>query len=255
MAQEIYGLNEGLEGLATDFSFAFDAIGEGLQTIGLSLDRIWSCSEEILHSIERNSNVLHQDLQDIATAIAEETKEMAQIHKDLGRPYEKQVLELRDKADLCLKTGMARLGRDRVEYYEDAYRLFQECAKNPIGRQDYVVFHELGWIEWKHLNDLELATESFYRATRLSDETGDAYFIKSARHLAYVQYKAGNNPAALDSICRCMKASRAPEILFDAARYAAVNSQVTLACDLLDEAIRLSPKLYAAMLSEEDLLS
>ena len=192
-------------------------------------------------------------LNTIAGEILQQRDILEQIAEQLRRPYEAQVLELRSEAHRCLTRGMRNVGRDRDEDWKDALRLLHATTENPIGMQDYVAWFQLGWLRWKHENNVQSAEEAFYRAQRLSAQAGDLYHVKSLRHLAHMRYLLGDKEGAWQAIEKALAVCGDDHnTLYDAARYAAATTRYDRAGDLLSSCIDLRPTTLVTMFGEQD---
>ncbi len=198
--------------------------------------------------------IVHADLTRIAESVLETHKTLKNIEVLLRQPYETKVLELRNQASRWLERGMNNSERqkEQADDYEDAFRLLEEVIKNPVGNQDYVAWFQIGWLRWKHYNDKPSAEQAFYRATRLSAPTTDAYHVKSLRHWAQMQYEQQKYEDAYQTIQRAVAISREHDVLRDAARYASRTGRNQEAIQLLDECIELRPTTIVEMFAEED---
>jgi hypothetical protein len=129
------------------------------------------------------------------------TERLNLIAATLQKPYESKANELRSKAEEMLLLGMKTTGRDRTDNLGDALRLFANVLENPIGRQDHVARFKLGWLQWKYLDNIVDAADSFYHAQRLSALTSDDdYHLISTRHVAHMLYLQGKYDKAYDEL-------------------------------------------------------
>lgn len=197
---------------------------------------------------------LREGFERTAALLIEQRMLLTRISDQLARPYEQQTLELRREAHKWLLRGMSGNGIDPAKDITDAQRLLTTVINNPIGRQDYAAWFQLGWISWKS-NKLSIAAENFKNAARLSEMSNDLYFIESLRHLAYMHYLHGDHNAAFDWCSRAAKRSTNADVLFDLARYCWLTQRRKQALETLAQAIKIKPWLYVAMLSEEDWLT
>ena len=130
--------------------------------------------------------------------------------------------------------------------------LLKATVENLIGRQDYTVWFEIGWLRWNHLKDLPGAEEAFNTARWLSAPKADLYYLKSLRHLAHMKYLQDRFEEAYSTIQEALNISRDHETLYESARYAARTGRKEKAIELLDECIELQPFTHTTMFAEED---
>lgn len=220
-------------------------VGAGIQTLNATARRTEAAVWSVKEAVDRWLSALSQQIQ-------AQQKTMDSIADTLRRPLETTVLEIRRHADHALKSGMKAEGEDRAEWYRDAGELLQSAVSNPIGKQDYVAWFQIGWLYWKADEKLPEAEEAFARATRLSSPNGDVYHVESLRHLAYTRHLQGNLAGAYDAIRQALQTSSDHQTLFDAARYAAVTERREEALQLLECCIREEPVTVVAMLAESD---
>lgn len=131
-------------------------------------------------------------------------------------------------------------------------RLLLHATDNPIGKQDYVSWFQIGYLRWKHLGDLAQAEEAFRRAVRLSEPSADQYFSESVRHLAHIRYLQHAPQEALEILRRIEDKSPDAEVRYELARYAAVSGRPEEAISWLERAIEAKPTTILAMFVEPD---
>jgi tetratricopeptide (TPR) repeat protein len=187
-----------------------------------------------------------------ARHIIKQQRTMQETAEQIRKPYDPHLLEIRNEADRWFMSGLNRNGRDRDEDWTDALRLLQATVDNTAGMQDYVAWFQIGWIFWKHHNNLPQAEEAFYRAQRLSAASGNLYHVLSLRHFAYVQYLQGRHEGAYQTIQKALRYSKDHETRFDAARYAASTSRRAEALTLLEQCVRERPTTALTMFAEVD---
>lgn len=208
-----------------------------------------------LHSMVTALDGIDFTLASIAESVRQQNRILRQIAETLSRPYHTQARELRAAAEESLISGMQTVGKEREAHWRDALRLLRETWKNAIGRNDPVVWFQLGWLHWVQRGDLQRAERAFWEAQRLSASAADLYFTKSLRHLAYMKYLRGEIQEPYDLLRRTIKHSRDPESLYDAARYASRAGCEEEAVNLLEECIERDPPLFAATCIEPDFTS
>ncbi len=230
------------------------AISDQLDYIGDAIHDLQDVAYESLDALYTIDATLRDGFERTAALLLEQKALLTRISDQLARPYEQQTLELRREAHKWLLRGMSGNGIDTAQDIADAQRLLTTVIDNPIGRQDYVAWFQLGWISWKS-NKIPVAAESFKNAARLSEMSNDLYLVESLRHLAYMHYLDGDFNAAFDWCSRAAKSSASADVLFDLARYCWLTERRQQALETLAKAIKMKPWLYVAMLSEEDWLT
>lgn len=234
---------------------SLDNVNRGLEKINLNLANIGESINRIETSIEQISLELENGFRVVASILIEQRELLKTIARQLGSPYEQKVLELRNEADRWLLAGMNEIGRERDENFDDALRLFECCLENPIGMQDYVVWFQIGWLNWKHKKDLKSSENAFYRSQRLSKINKDIYHLKSLRHLAIIQYLQNKFEEAYQSII--IAVSLFPndhDTLFDAARYAAKTGREEESLEYLSKCIDQCASTSITMFAEKDFI-
>ena len=209
-----------------------------------------------LRAIKKAIRAIERSLQSVSDQLFEQQQTLESIADILQRPYEVKALELRREADKWLTSGMNNTGRERDEDWKDATRLLQAATNNPVGMQDYVAWFQIGWLQWKHEQNIAQAEQSFYRAMRLSASNKDLYHIKSVRHLAYMHYLQNNFQDAYLTIKKAPVAGldqvTLHDTMYDAARYSAKIGNDKEALGLLSKCIDLRPTTIITMYSEVD---
>ena len=163
-----------------------------LRAMAQSVDSMVQGLNNLNRKVDEGFDFIARSLESVSQQLFEQQQTLEAIADILQRPYEVKALELRKEADKWLSSGMNNTGRERDEDWKDATRLLQAATNNPVGMQDYVAWFQIGWLQWKHEQDIAQAEQSFYRAMRLSASNKDLYHIKSVRHLAYMQYLQNN---------------------------------------------------------------
>ncbi|BDI32907.1 hypothetical protein CCAX7_49580 [Capsulimonas corticalis] len=199
-------------------------------------------------------DTLATEFERLARQLMRQQKALVKIHDRMRGMYEAQAQIRRAESNRWLVSGMKRLGRDREEDFEDALRILKDMVTTPQGMQDYVAWFEIGWLLWKHERNLPEAEEAFYRAQRLSAVKGDAFYVKSLRHLAYVQHLQGRFAEAYETIQKALVASDEHDTRFDAARYAASRGFSEECLRLLEQCIYDRPTTIISMFAEVDFL-
>ena len=190
----------------------------------------------------------------VAKQYFKEQRILRQIAGNLRDVYEAPFLGMRNEAEKWLVSGMKRGGRDRDEDFNDALRLLRASIDSPFGNGDYVAWFQLGWLLWQHEHNVVEAEDAFYKAQRLSSNTGDLFYVKSLRHLAYMQYLRGNFNGAYEALHTALDISPDHEPRLEAARYAALLGGNAEAIRLLELCIRERPTTIIAMFAEGDFL-
>lgn len=234
---------------------SLDNVNRGLEKIDLNLANIGESINRIETSIEQISLELENGFREVASVLIEQRELLKKIARQLGSPYEQKVLELRNEADRWLLAGMNEIGRERDENFDDALRLFECCLENPIGMQDYVVWFQIGWLNWKHKKDLKSSENAFYRSQRLSKINKDIYHLKSLRHLAIILYLQNKFEEAYQSIIiAVLLFPNDHDTLFDAARYAAKTGREEESLEYLSKCIDQCASTSITMFAEKDFI-
>lgn len=225
------------------------AIVSGVETMGLAGAGIQSDSDEDGGGMQ---TVLVDLFERVAKQFFKEQRILRQIAANLRDAYEAPFLGMRNEAEKWLVSGMKRAGRDRDEDFNDALRLLRASIDSPFGNGDYVAWFQLGWLLWQHGQNIVDAEDAFYKAQRLSAGTSDLYYLKSLRHLAYMQYLRGNISNAYDTVHKALDISPDHETRMEAARYAAMLGGNAEAIRLLEQCIRERPTSIISMFAEGD---
>lgn len=204
------------------------------------------------HGLAAATRALRQGFDAVAGQLLAQQQTLIEITNTLRRPYQTQMLELREQADKWIGSGMRNTGQARAEDFADATKLLHETIKNPIGNQDYAIWFQIGWLLWKHECKVTDAEAAFYRAARLSAPDRNHYYILSIRHLAHMQYLQGKHEDAYQTIHKTLPLNETDGTPFDAARYAAVTGRKREALDLLDQCIERQPTTIISMFADED---
>jgi tetratricopeptide (TPR) repeat protein len=238
-----------------DTNKSLEYVNRGLEQIGLGLTNIKGSIDQVEASIEQLSSRLESGFRDIAFLLIEQREQLYNIAKILGSPYEQKVLELRNEAERWLLAGMNEIGQERDENFDDALRLFECCLENPIGMQDYVVWFQIGWLKWKHKQDLKSSEAAFYRSQRLSKLNKDVYHLKGLRHLAAIQYLQKRYEEAYKSIIKAVLLfPNDHDTMFDAARYAAKTGREEESLEYLNKCIDQCASTSMTMFAEKDFI-
>ena len=206
---QLAGINHEIDGINS----AFSELGIEMGNISQELNHLHSTAqrnEEILWQI---TDLLDTHLTTIARQMMTQQMQLEQISEILRQPLESQVQELRRHANEAMINGMTSIGKRRQEWYRDAIILLKTAVDNPIGKQDYVAWFQIGWLLWKADNTLSEAEDCFARASRLASSKKDDYYILALRHLAYLQYLQGHYTDAINTMQEAMMTSRDPFLL------------------------------------------
>jgi len=198
--------------------------------------------------------VLLELFERIAKQHLKDQKTFRHIAATLREGYEAPFLGMRNEAEKWLMSGMKRTGRDRDEDFNDAIRLLRASLDSPFGTGDYVAWFQLGWLLWQHEHNLPDAEDAFYKAQRLTSAQADLYYIKSLRHLSYMQYLQGNIAGAYDNLHKVLGTYHDHETRFECARYAALLGRHAETIGLLEQCIRERPTTIISMFAESDFL-
>jgi tetratricopeptide (TPR) repeat protein len=229
------------------------AIVAGVDALSLAA----GASESVAESGDESTGmqtVLVDLFERVAKQYFKDQRSLRQIASTLRDSYEAPFLGMRNEAEKWLISGMKRAGRDREEDFNDALRLLRASIDSPFGNGDYVAWFQLGWLLWQHEHNVVDAEDAFYKAQRLSAAASDLYYIKSLRHLAYMQYLRGNFAGAYENIHKALELSPDHDARLDAARYAAMLGNNVEAIRLLEQCIRERPTTIISMFAEGDFL-
>lgn len=228
-------------------------INVGVQNLNRSSLKTIAHLENIEAAVDDLQARLLEEFANIADQMFAQQQALQEISNTLSTPYQTQSLELRNNAIKWLNQGMNCTGQDRDEDYKDAMRLFRVVADNHIGRQDPIVWFNIGWLLWKQDNNYVDAEQAFDRARRLcGDDIVNRLYENNLRHLAHMQYLQGKFAAAFETISLYYSLYHDSEAIFDAARYAAKSHNTKEAMRFLREYMEHRPSAMARILAEED---
>lgn len=229
-------------------------MARGIDRLNTGLAQLQNTATEQLSELQDVRNILDDRLTAIVQQQQKQQQTLNEIAATLRTPYETSVRELREAADKWLTSGNLpnRPARDREEDWADAMRLLRITTENPIGRQDYMAWFQIGYLLWKKDGNLTEAEDSFYRAQRLSSTSHDAAHIQALCHLAHMQHLQGKHTDAYTTIERVLAISDDHEIYFDAARYAACIDRLQDCAQHLERCIDLQPITCYTMFGEPD---
>lgn len=196
----------------------------------------------------------------LQTAFAQTARHVADLRRVLEQATEVVSLlhsaneqRLLAEARAALLNGMRTTGRDRTENLRDALGLLQAVQSSAVGGRDYVIWFNIGWLQWKLQEGLSEAEEAFYQAARLSASVNPAFQAYSLRHLAYMQFLRGQVESAADTVRRARTlAPNDAGILYDNARYAARVGNEAEAVSLLKSCFEQDPLVFAFAFGEDD---
>jgi tetratricopeptide (TPR) repeat protein len=255
--------NEFLDSILSSLDYGFDRLSDQLEMVD---DTLKSGFKTIDNSLQSGFGSVVAVLNQSVVLMTEQLKTQKQITETLSKPYDTNAQELLREGQKWLTQGERSEGRERLENWNDALRLFQKVTENEIGQQNYVAWFNIGYLRWKHLKNLTEAENAFFRSQRLSAPSRDIWHTKSLRHLAEMQYLQGKQKETEGDSEQAMKmyeeayatahkalaVRREYSTLFNAARYAAKTGRKEEAASLLDECIELDPWTIHSMYGEED---
>jgi len=204
------------------------------------------------------SDISDAEADEVTSALAQhlvsKAQALRQIELETLRPrYDGSQSLLLNDASEALHSGLRVTGRAQREQYKDALVILQGLAGAPIGRRDFGIWFQVGWLLWQTeapLNDVE---EAFYQATRLSAAATE-YHALAARHLAAIQILLDHTADAGDVLQSALQAApKDPLLLRDAARAATLRGDTEVALGLVDRCLAAMPPL-AALLPGDPLL-
>ena len=230
----------------------FGSVEQGIA----ELSAILGCGlEGLQNQIALQTEAIESGLAQVTEELVRQNLALDRVVQALRRPYESQSLELRTQADKWADIGRrTTAGPIQSENYVDAMNLYKEVVKNPIGKQDYVAWFEIGWLHWKIEGKYLDAEAAFGRAARLAVERTDPYYLRAVRHQAYMQCRQERWEAAYDTLKDSLPFDKTHSTLFDLARYACKTDRIDEAVQLLDLCIDRNPVVMQVMFAEEDFL-
>ncbi|HEX2999840.1 MAG TPA: adenylate/guanylate cyclase domain-containing protein, partial [Armatimonadota bacterium] len=128
-----------------------------------------------------------------ATRLHSQQSTLLEIPERLRNSLERSSRELLTQATERLAQGIIATGTERASCYQAAMSALQQGLQNRATRRDYIVWFQIGWLEWKANGNLAAAEEAFARSVRLGSVNRDGYYRESLRHLAYLHYLCGNS--------------------------------------------------------------
>jgi tetratricopeptide (TPR) repeat protein len=199
------------------------------------------------------SAAIRREIEEATAGLLERQTALQEIGDSLEHLHQPALQKMRREANTALANGMRTSGRDRVEDFKDALRLYRTIQEEGVSGRDYSVWFNIGWLLWKLEENLPEAEEAFYQASRLSVSAGDQYHALSLRHLAYLQYLQEKPKPAQTTLTKAIAANPDdPELLYDGARYAARVGRQAEAMSLLDRCFDLEPLLLTLAFTEPD---
>jgi tetratricopeptide (TPR) repeat protein len=199
------------------------------------------------------SEAIRREIEEATIALLARQKTLHDISDSLEHLHQSALQKIRREANTALANGMRTGGRDRVEDFKDALRLFRTIQEDAVSGRDYAVWFNVGWLLWKLEENLPEAEEAFYQASRLSVSAGDQYHALSLRHLAYLQYLQAKIKPAHATLVKGLAANpEDPDTLYDGARYAARVGRQAEAMSLIDRCFDRNPLLLTFAFTEPD---
>jgi len=248
MHSDLAQLGFGMDALGDQMGAVYDQLGQ----VGRGVAELNATAQDALGALLGMHGMLDEWLSTLSEQLSRQQATMTQIAEDLRKPLQTEVLEMRKHADHALTSGMRAQGDEAREWYGDALELLGQAVENPVGKQDYVAWFQIGWIRWKLERNHKTAEQAFGRAARLSKPAGDPYYVESLRHLAHARYLQTDLAGALDAILQAEEADPSPQVLYDGARYRAVNGSAADAALVMERALRAHPPLVIPIIGEPD---
>jgi tetratricopeptide (TPR) repeat protein len=230
-------------------SLGFRQVAEGINQLA---EAVSDGLGELDATLSNGLQTVAAELRNISAQLWQQQQTLNQIVELLRQPYGTQARELLHEANKWLEQGVRRSGRDRDEDWKDAMGLLQEVISNRIGKQDYLAWFQIGWLHWKHKEDIGAAEEAFYQAQRLSAADQPAFSVKSLRHQAYMQDLLERFEDSYQTITKARQISEDHDTLYDAARYASKTGRKEESLQLIDRCIDLQPTTIITIFSEAD---
>lgn len=235
---------------------SFNEINESLLESNELLNDLISIGDESIRLSENIITTLEGGFFQVASELMTQTNIMNEINNSIKTPYKTQFIELLNEAEKSMKKVLnANNERERAADLKDSLNLFQVVVENPVGHQNYIAWFNLGYLNWKFLNEYKIAEEAFFNAARYSAESKNLFYYMSIRHQAYMHYFLGNNVESYNLINKILEKNDDFNIIYDGARYASLVGEKEIAEKLLCECIRRRPHTIFQMFFEKDFKS
>jgi tetratricopeptide (TPR) repeat protein len=174
----------------------------------------------------------------------------AGCYADLMRTYEEKCLRsFFTQRDELRQNASEVEGDEQLSLEEDLLTTLTNIVSTPEGRDDYVAWFQIGWLQWK-AGVLDDAENAFRTAASFSQRQSTWYFSQCLRHEAFVQWRRENFERARSTIRRALEVRRDPIMLVEAARYAMSCGQTLESQSLIDEALHSDPLIFVTVLAD-----
>jgi tetratricopeptide (TPR) repeat protein len=173
----------------------------------------------------------------------------------LSKPYEVRILELRHRADALFQNSLRNPNENQTRNLQTSLGIYQKITEDVVGQLDYLVWFQIGWLNWQLMDDPAAAREAFDEAQRLSDGAGnnEAFRAKSLRHLARMHFLLSDFEEARTAIGRALSIrANDPHALHDAALYSALAGRKNDAHSYFSLALKHDPVLFISTQLDPD---
>lgn len=214
-----------------------EALAHGVKSGALGIR--WLAGQDVdLPPAERIATEwISEDIDDWAVEIETTRNELRNLRRTRRPQTISSVRGHRDVSMQLLDEGMADVGDQRHEALAECERILMEYLEDDNGRTDPYAWFDRGWIQWKLHEDLEQAEQAFFQACLVQRDMETIGKVFALRHVAHIQHLRGSTEAAFHTIMRAVEVSKAPALLYEAARYACDSRRPDDAEALLERAI------------------
>jgi hypothetical protein len=179
--------------------------------------------------------------------------ELNTFHREATEALDAEQRELALHARDAVRNAARHTGRERADDLADAHQLLSTALKNPIVARNAALWFEMGWTLWKQ-GEAQGAEDAFYQSVRLASGGPERFVRHALRHLAHLQALVDKGEEAWESAQRFLSAESAdPQLFLEAARYAALASNLSEAGRLVGKALEADPSFIGALFAEPDL--
>jgi tetratricopeptide (TPR) repeat protein len=171
-------------------------------------------------------------------------------YAELVKSYEARGLQsiLEQRAELSQSASQVD-STDQLPGEDGVLTALLAVVNQPEGRDDYVAWFQIGWLQWR-CGDFGEAESSFRTAASFSQRHSPWYFSQSLRHEAFMQWRRGNFERSRATIRRALEVRRDPQILVEAARYAVACGQHLESQSFIDEALHVDSLIFVSVLAD-----
>lgn len=221
---------------------------ESLDAITKQLSDMVPLLGSIDEHARQSTKLLHEALPALVQQLQQESKTLLDIQETLSGLHDQEVRAIRQKAFMLLMRALPREPQFRDEDFKQAYEMLRKVANSPTQFDDYTVWFQIGWLEWKWKRDVSAAEQAFMTARRhiADNDTRNPYYWRSLWHAAHMQYLQGAKRFSdcYKTICTAAKHTGYGPVHFDKARYAAVTGETEHALSILKQRILRWPHTF-----------